>query len=135
MVMPRKAFAQVMLIWVRLMPLLTTDTINFDWNSPSIYNTRHYYQQRKTHWSQLCSYANQKVHRTAPSLIKKAGVIKSNHLIIITSNHRSLFGPSTITSKANHIFTLKVFYDTKKMSPNSLREIIHKIWRPFNSRG
>jgi lipopolysaccharide export system protein LptA len=42
-------------------------------------------------------------------------VIKTNHLDYYTnSGHAYLFGPSTITSKENYIYTEKGFYDTEK---------------------
>lgn len=53
--------------------------------------------------------------RTAVVLTNPKYVLKSNHLDYYTnSGHAYVFGPSTITSKKDYIYTEKGFYDTKK---------------------
>lgn len=62
-------------------------------------------------------YANQKKFQflTAVTLTNPKYVMKSNHLDYFdNSGHAYLFGPSTITSEQNFIYTEKGFYDSKK---------------------
>lgn len=62
-------------------------------------------------------YVNQKKFQflTAVTLTNPKYVMKSNHLDYFNnSGHAYLFGPSTITSEQNFIYTEKGFYDTKK---------------------
>lgn len=107
---------------------LESDTINFDRNVQEVYyntkgtivnkdNTlvskagRYYVKQKKFLFLD-------KVVITNPTY-----VIKSNHLDYYTnSGHTYLLGPSTITSKANYIYTEKGFYDTKKNLAHFLRK-------------
>lgn len=99
---------------------LQTDTINFDRNVQEVFynskgtivnkdNTlvsksgRYYVAQKKFQFLTEVTITNPKY------------VIKSNHLDYYSnSGHSYLLGPSTITSKANYIYTEKGFYDTKK---------------------
>ncbi len=53
--------------------------------------------------------------RTAVTLTNPKYVLKSNHLDYYTnSGHSYVFGPTTITSEDDYIYTEKGFYDTKK---------------------
>jgi lipopolysaccharide export system protein LptA len=70
-------------------------------------------------------YLNQKKYQflTAVVLTSPKYVIKSNHLDYYTnSGHSYLFGPSTITSDLNYIYTEKGFYNTKKNTGHFLRK-------------
>lgn len=70
-------------------------------------------------------YLNQKKYQflTAVVLTSPKYVIKSNHLDYYTnSGHSYLFGPSTITSDQNFIYTEKGFYNTKKNTGHFLRK-------------
>lgn len=70
-------------------------------------------------------YLNQKKYQflTAVVLTSPKYVIKSNHLDYYTnSGHSYLFGPSTITSDQNYIYTEKGFYNTKKNTGHFLRK-------------
>ncbi|RZJ69603.1 OstA-like protein [Flavobacterium sp.] len=99
---------------------LTTDTIYFDRNVQEAYyrtpgtitnkdnvlksNTGRYYASQKKF-----------VFLTAVTLTNPKYVMKSNHLDYFdNSGHAYLFGPSTITSEQNYIYTEKGFYDSKK---------------------
>lgn len=99
---------------------LTTDTIYFDRTIQQAYYNSHgtivsgentlksksgrfYIQQKKYEF------------RTNVTLTNPKYLLKSNHLDYYTnSGHSYVFGPSTITSKENYIYTEKGFYDTKK---------------------
>jgi lipopolysaccharide export system protein LptA len=103
---------------------LTTDTVNFDRTiQQAYYNT----------WGTIVNADNtlrsksgryhltQKKYefRTAVTLTNPKYVLKSNHLDYYTnSGHAYVFGPSTITSKQDYIYTEKGFYDTKKNLAN-----------------
>jgi lipopolysaccharide export system protein LptA len=107
---------------------LVTDTINFDRNiQQAWYNTygtitnkdntlrsksgRYFVGQRKYQFLTAVTITNPKY------------VIKSNHLDYFTnSGHSYLFGPSTITSNTNFIYTEKGFYDTKKNVAHFVRK-------------
>ncbi len=99
---------------------LTTDTINFDRRIQEAYYTT--YGTIKDQENTLRSksgryYLDQKKFQflTAVTITNPKYVIKSNHLDYYSnSGHSYLFGPSTITSKENFIYTEKGFYDTKK---------------------
>lgn len=98
---------------------LITDKINFDRNSQVAYydtpgtivsnentltsNTGKYFvAQKKYQFLSAVTITNPKY------------IIKSNHLDYYTnSGHSYLYGPSTITSKENYIYTEKGFYNTK----------------------
>lgn len=115
---------------------LATDTINFDRNTQEVfYNTdgtiinkdntlksksgRYYVKQKKFNFL------------TAVKLTNKEYEIKSNHLDYYSnSGHSYLFGPSTITSKTNYIYTEKGFYDTKK----NLAHFLDKSYIKYDDR-
>lgn len=68
---------------------------------------------------------------TAVSITNPTYVIKSNHLDYFSnSGHSYLLGPSTITSKANYIYTEKGFYDTKK----NLAHFLNKSYIRYDDR-
>jgi lipopolysaccharide export system protein LptA len=115
---------------------LVTDTINFDRNiQQAWYNTygtitnkdnvlksksgRYYVKEKKYQFT------------TAVTLTNPKYVMKSNHLDYYTGpGHAYLYGPSTITSKANYIYTEKGFYDTKK----NLAHFLRKSYIKYNDR-
>jgi lipopolysaccharide export system protein LptA len=107
---------------------LVTDTINFDRNSQIVYyNTNGTITNREnTLKSKSGKYfvAEKKFQfLTAVTITNPKYVIKSNHLDYYSnSGHSYLFGPSTITSKANYIYTENGFYDTKKNLAHFLRK-------------
>ena len=68
---------------------------------------------------------------TAVTITNPTYVMKSNHLDYYSnSGHSYLFGPSTITSKANYIYTEKGFYDTKK----NLAHFLNKSYIKYDDR-
>jgi lipopolysaccharide export system protein LptA len=99
---------------------LQTDTINFDRNVQQVfYNSKGTIVNKdNTLVSKSGRYyvAEKKFQfLTAVTITNPKYVIKSNHLDYYSnSGHTYLFGPSTITSKNNYIYTEKGFYDTKK---------------------
>jgi lipopolysaccharide export system protein LptA len=99
---------------------LTTDTINFDRSiQQAYYNTYGtIVNGDNTLKSKSGRYiVGQKKYefRTAVTLTNPKHVLKSNHLDYYTnSGHSYVFGPSTITSKEDFIYTENGFYDTKK---------------------
>ncbi|MFV8366016.1 OstA-like protein [Flavobacterium sp. XS1P27] len=115
---------------------LTTEIINFDRNIQEVFydtpgtitnkdNTlksnsgRYYVKQKKFQFL------------TAVTITNPTYVIKSNHLDYFSnSGHSYLFGPSTITSKANYIYTEKGFYDTKK----NLAHFLNKSYIRYDDR-
>ncbi|WP_343617793.1 OstA-like protein [Flavobacterium sp.] len=123
----KKAFATGDAVMTSPDATLQTDTINFDRNIQQVfYNTkgtivnkdntlvsksgRYYVAEKKFQFLTEVIITNPKY------------VIKSNHLDYYSnSGHTYLFGPSTITSKANYIYTEKGFYDTKKNLAHFLR--------------
>lgn len=123
----KKAFATGDAVMSSPDATLKTDTINFDRNIQQVfYNTkgtivnkdntlvsksgRYYVEEKKFQFLTAVTITNPKY------------VIKSNHLDYYSnSGHTYLFGPSTITSEANYIYTEKGFYDTKKNLAHFLR--------------
>ncbi|WP_125719642.1 OstA-like protein [Flavobacterium ustbae] len=123
----KKAFAKGDAVLTSPDATLRTDTINFDRNiQEAFYNTkgtivnkdntlvsksgRYYVKEKKFQFLTEVTITNPKY------------VIKSNHLDYYSnSGHTYLLGPSTITSKANYIYTEKGFYDTKKNLAHFLR--------------
>jgi lipopolysaccharide export system protein LptA len=107
---------------------LATDTINFDRNTQEVYyNTKGtIINKENTLVSKSGRYyvAEKKFQfLTAVTITNPTYVIKSNHVDYFTnSGHSYLFGPSTITSKKNYIYTEKGFYDTKKNLGHFLRK-------------
>ncbi|RZJ36293.1 MAG: OstA-like protein [Flavobacterium sp.] len=99
---------------------LVTDTINFDRNIQQAYYNTYATITNKDNTLRSKSgryFAKEKKYqfRTAVTITNPKYVIKSNHLDYYNnSGHSYLFGPSTITSDANYIYTEKGFYDTKK---------------------
>lgn len=124
----KKAFAKGDAVLTSPDATLRTDTINFDRNiQEAFYNTkgtivnkdntlvsksgRYYVKEKKFQFLTEVTITNPKY------------VIKSNHLDYYSnSGHTYLLGPSTITSKANYIYTEKGFYDTKKNLAHFLRK-------------
>ena len=99
---------------------LTTDTINFDRSIQQAYYRSYgtIVNGENTLKSKSGRYiVGEKKYefRTAVVLTNPKYVMKSNHLDYYTnSGHAYVFGPSTITSKDDYIYTEKGFYDTKK---------------------
>ncbi|WP_238989930.1 OstA-like protein [Flavobacterium sharifuzzamanii] len=124
----KKAFATGNAVLTSPDATLQTDTINFDRNvQEAFYNTkgtiinkdntlvsksgRYFVKEKKFQFLTEVTITNPKY------------VIKSNHLDYYSnSGHTYLLGPSTITSKANYIYTEKGFYDTKKNLAHFLRK-------------
>ncbi len=124
----KKAFATGDAVMSSPDATLKTDTINFDRNVQQVfYNTkgtivnkdntlvsksgRYFVEEKKFQFLTEVTITNPKY------------VIKSNHLDYYSnSGHTYLFGPSTITSKSNYIYTEKGFYDTKKNLAHFLRK-------------
>src|SRR5690606_35370794 len=98
---------------------LTTDTIYFDRASQQAYYNSHgtIVNGENTLKSKSGKYfIQQKKYQflTAVTLTNPKYVLKSNHLDYYTnSGHAYVFGPSTITSEENYIYTEKGFYDIK----------------------
>ncbi|HSD05934.1 OstA-like protein [Flavobacterium sp.] len=132
----KKAFATGNAVMTSPDATLATDTINFDRNVQEVfYNTpgtiinkdntlksksgRYFVKQKKFQFL------------TEVVLTNKSCVIKSNHLDYYSnSGHSYLFGPSTITSKTNYIYTEKGFYDTKK----NLSHFLDKSYIKYDDR-
>nr|WP_294821166.1 OstA-like protein [uncultured Flavobacterium sp.] len=99
---------------------LTTDTINLDRNIQQAYYNSYgtIVNKENTLRSKSGRYIiGQKKYefRTAVTLTNPKYVLKSNNLDYYTnSGHSYVFGPSTITSKEDFIYTEKGFYDTRK---------------------
>ena len=132
----KRAFATGNAVMTSPDATLATDTINFDRNIQEVfYNTpgtiinkdntlksksgRYFVKQKKFQFL------------TEVVLTNKSCVIKSNHLDYYSnSGHSYLFGPSTITSKTNYIYTEKGFYDTKK----NLSHFLDKSYIRYDDR-
>jgi lipopolysaccharide export system protein LptA len=116
----KKAFATGNAVMTSPDATLATDTINFDRNVQELYYNTNGTIINKDNTLKSKSgkyYVAQKKFQflTAVTLTNKEYEIKSNHLDFYSnSGHSYLFGPSTITSKTNYIYTEKGFYDTKK---------------------
>ena len=115
---------------------LTTEIINFDRNTQEVFYETPGTIINKDNTLQSNSgryYVNQKKFQflTAVSITNPTYIIKSNHLDYFSnSGHSYLFGPSTITSKANYIYTEKGFYDTKK----NLAHFLNKSYIKYDDR-
>lgn len=124
----KKAFATGNAVMTSPDATLQTDTINFDRNVQEVfYNTKGtIINKDNTLVSKSGKYfvAEKKFQfLTAVTLTNPKYVVKSNHLDYYSnSGHTYLLGPSTITSKANYIYTEKGFYDTKKNLAHFLRK-------------
>jgi lipopolysaccharide export system protein LptA len=107
---------------------MATDTINFNRNTQEVYyNSNGVITNRENTLKSKSGkyYVAQKKFQflTAVTITNPKYVIKSNHLDYYSnSGHSYLFGPSTINSKANYIYTEKGFYDTKKNLAHFLRK-------------
>lgn len=107
---------------------LATDTLNFDRNKQEAYYNSHATITSKDNVLKSKSgryYATEKKFQflTAVTLTNPKYVLKSNHLDYYNnSGHSYLFGPSTITSEQNFIYTEKGFYDSKKNIGHFLRK-------------
>ena len=107
---------------------LATDTINFNRNTQEVYyNSNGVITNRENTLRSKAGkyYVAQKKFQflTAVTITNPTYVIKTNHLDYFSnSGHSYLFGPSTITSKANYIYTEKGFYDTKRNLAHFLRK-------------
>lgn len=124
----KKAFATGDAVMTSPDATLRTDTINFDRNVQQVfYNTKGTIVNKdNTLVSKSGRYfVSEKKFQflTEVTITNPKYVIKSNHLDYYSnSGHTYLFGPSTITSQANYIYTEKGFYDTKKNLAHFLRK-------------
>ena len=115
---------------------LTTDTINFDRNvQQAWYNTYGTITNKDNVLRSKSGryFVNQKKYEflTAVTLTNPKYVMNSNHLDYYTGpGHAYLFGPSTITSKNNYIYTEKGFYDTRK----NLAHFLRRSYIKYNDR-
>lgn len=116
----KKAFATGDAVMTSPDATLSTDTINFDRNVQEVfYNTKGtIVNKENTLVSKSGRYyvAEKKFQFLTEVIVTNPKyVMKSNHLDYYSnSGHSYLFGPSTITSAANFIYTEKGFYDSKK---------------------
>lgn len=123
----KKAFATGDAVMSSPDATLRTDTINFDRNVQQVfYNTKGTIVNKdNTLVSKSGKYfVEEKKFQflTEVTITNPKYVIKSNHLDYYSnSGHTYLFGPSTITSQSNYIYTEKGFYDTKKNLAHFLR--------------
>ena len=124
----KKAFATGDAVMTSPDATLSTDTINFDRNVQEVfYNTKGtIVNKENTLVSKSGRYfvAEKKFKFLTEVVVTNPKyVIKSNHLDYYSnSGHSYLFGPSTITSAANFIYTEKGFYDSKKNLAHFLRK-------------
>ncbi|SHG21436.1 OstA-like protein [Flavobacterium defluvii] len=124
----KKAFATGNAVMTSPDATLQTDTINFDRNTQEVfYNTKGTIVNKdNTLVSKSGKYfVTEKKFQflTEVTITNPKYVIKSNHLDYYSnSGHTYLLGPSTITSKANYIYTERGFYDTKKNLAHFLRK-------------
>jgi len=107
---------------------LLTDTLNFDRvKQEAWYNTNGTITNKDNILKSKSGryYTAQKKFQflTAVTITNPKYVVKSNHLDYYNnSGHSYLFGPSTITSEQNFIYTEKGFYDSKKNVGHFLRK-------------
>lgn len=124
----KKAFATGNAVMSSPDATLSTDTISFDRNTQEVFynNKGTIVNKENTLVSKSGKYyvAEKKFQfLTEVTITNPKYVIKSNHLDYYSnSGHSYLFGPSTITSKNNYIYTEKGFYDTKKNLSHFLRK-------------
>ncbi|MES2238830.1 MAG: OstA-like protein [Bacteroidota bacterium] len=124
----KKAFATGDAVMSSPDATLATDTISFDRNTQEVFynNKGTIVNKENTLVSKSGKYyvAEKKFQFLTEVIITNPKyVIKSNHLDYYSnSGHSYLFGPSTITSKNNYIYTEKGFYDTKKNVSHFLRK-------------
>lgn len=116
----KQAYASGNVIMSSPSSTLKTEVLNFDRNSQqAFYKTGGTITDKEnTLVSQAGTYIIQRKmyqFRNAVTITNPKYVIKTNHLDYYENvGHAYLFGPSTITSEANYIYTEKGFYDTKK---------------------
>jgi lipopolysaccharide export system protein LptA len=107
---------------------LVTDTIHLDRNTQEVfYNSKGTITNRDNVLKSKSGkyYVAEKKFQflSEVTITNPKYVMKSNHLDYYSnSGHSYLFGPSTITSKTNFIYTEKGFYDTKKNLAHFLRK-------------
>ena len=107
---------------------LATDTLNFDrTKQQAYYNTNGTITNKDNVLKSKSGryYAAEKKFQflTAVTIKNPKYVVKSDHLDYYNSSGQSyLFGPSTITSDQNFIYTEKGFYDSKKNIGHFLRK-------------
>ncbi len=107
---------------------LATDTINFNRNTQqAFYNSFGRIVNKENTLTSNAGryYAAEKKFQflSAVTITNPKYVIKSNHVDYYNnSGHAYLFGPSTITSEKNFIYTEKGFYDSKKNVGHFLRK-------------
>lgn len=124
----KKAFATGDAVMTSPDATLSTDTINFDRNTQEVfYNTKgNIVNKENTLVSKSGRYyvAEKKFQFLTEVIVTNPKyVMKSNHLDYYSnSGHSYLFGPSTITSATNFIYTEKGFYDSKKNLAHFLRK-------------
>ncbi len=115
---------------------LVTDTLHFDRNiQQAYYNTNGRITNKENVLTSKAGryYVPQKKFsfRTAVTITNPEYVVKSNHLDYYNnSGHSYLFGPSTITSKENYIYTEKGFYDSK----NNVGHFLRRSYIKYNDR-
>lgn len=115
---------------------LVTDTINFDRNTQEAWYDTYGTITNKENTLRSKSgryYVAQKKFQflTAVTMTNPKYVLKSNHLDYYNnSGHSYLFGPSTITSEQNFIYTEKGFYDSKK----NIGHFLRKSYIKYNDR-
>ena len=116
----KQAYASGNVIMSSPSSTLKTEVLNFDRNEQkAFYKTGGTITDKEnTLVSQAGTYVIQRKmyqFRNAVTITNPKYVIKTNHLDYYENvGHAYLFGPSTITSKENYIYTEKGFYDTKK---------------------
>nr|WP_185963137.1 OstA-like protein [Flavobacterium gawalongense] len=132
----KKAFATGNAVMNSPDATLATDTINFDRNNQEVFYNSPGTIVNKDNTLKSKSgkyYVAEKKFQflTAVTITNPTYVIKTNHLDYFSnSGHSYLFGPSTITSKANYIYTEKGFYDTKK----NLAHFLNKSYIRYDDR-
>ncbi len=132
----KKAFATGNAVMNSPDATLATDTINFDRNNQEVFYNSPGTIVNKDNTLKSKSgkyYVAEKKFQflMAVTITNPTYVIKTNHLDYFSnSGHSYLFGPSTITSKANYIYTEKGFYDTKK----NLAHFLNKSYIRYDDR-
>lgn len=132
----KQAFASGNVIMSSPNSRVVTDTLNFDRNTQQAYYNTYGTITNKDNTLRSKSgvyFLAQKKFQflTAVTITNPKYVIKSNHLDYYeNSGHAYLFGPSTITSKENYIYTEKGFYDTKKNKAH----FVKKSYIKYNDR-
>lgn len=116
----KQAYASGNVIMTSPSSTLKSEILNFDRNSQqAFYKTGGTITDKENILvSQAGTYIiQQKMYqfRNAVTITNPKYIIKTDHLDYYENvGHAYLFGPSTITSKENYIYTEKGFYDTKK---------------------